>query len=83
MIDDSIGVVPPKEDDIDMFYLCSTNKKGILLQRQFLRYFDKIHLFVKQGDRDCSACDGIPMHSIILESLIESKEEVTSEAFHK
>ena len=27
MIDDSIGVMPPKDDDIDVFYTCSTNKE--------------------------------------------------------
>ena len=27
MIDDSIGVMPPKYGDLDVFYACSTNKK--------------------------------------------------------
>ena len=55
----------------------------MLLQLQFSQYVNKTHTLVKQGDRDYSVCNGIPRHKIILESLIESKEGVRSEVFHK
>ena len=37
---------------------------------------------MKPGDNDQSAYDGIPRHTIILESFIKSKEETRSEVFH-
>ena len=40
------------------------------------------HPIVKPGDNDQSVCDGIPRHTIIIESLIETKEGVRSEIFH-
>ena len=37
---------------------------------------------MKPGDDDETACDGIPRHTIIIESLIKTKVGVRSEAFH-
>ena len=37
---------------------------------------------MKPGDNDHSVCDGIPRHTIIVESLIETKERARSEIFH-
>ena len=43
---------------------------------------NETHPVVKPGDNDHSVCDGIPRHTIIVESLIETKERARSEIFH-
>ena len=35
MIDEYIGVIPPRNDDIDVFYVCSTNKEHIVIATIF------------------------------------------------
>ena len=37
---------------------------------------------MKLGDNDQGACGGISRHTIIIKSVIESKEGVRSESFH-
>ena len=37
---------------------------------------------MKVGDNNHSACDGIPRHTLIKKSLIETKERARSEIFH-
>ena len=71
MIDDSIGVMPPKDDDIYVFY-CKFNKQRTEYNYNynFSNHVGKIHPLVRQGDRDYSVCNSIPMHTTILESLI-------------
>ena len=82
IIDDSIGVMPSKDDDIDMYYACSINKEqNVIAAAIFSKHIDEIHLLVNQCDRDYSAYNGIPRHTIILDSLIENKEGVRSDVF--
>ena len=84
MVDDSIGVMLPKEDDIDMLYECSTNKeRNVIATTIFSRCVDETHPLVKQGDGYYSGCDGFTRPTIIPKILIESKEGVMSESFHK
>ena len=75
MIDYSIGVMPPKDDDTDVLYLFLTNKeRNIIATAIFSKHVDEAHPLVKQGDRDYSVCKSIPRYTIILKSLIESKQ---------
>ena len=64
------------------FMYVQQSKNGMLSQPHISRHVDKTNPLVKQGDEDCSTCDGIPRHTLILESLIESEKRVRSEAFH-
>ena len=57
-------------------------KSGMLLQQLFSRHVNETHPVVKPSNNDQSACDGIPNHTIILQSVISSKERVKTEAFH-
>ena len=83
MIDDGICVMPPKDDDIDVFYACATNKeRNVIATTIFSTNIDETNPTLKPCDNDQNACDGIPRHTLILESLIESKEGVRSETFH-
>ena len=75
--------MPPNNDDVDVTYACAYNKeRNAIATTIFSRHVDKSHPIVKPGDDDQSACDGIPRHTIIIESLIETKVGVRSEAFH-
>ena len=83
MIDDSTCVMQPKDDDIYMCYTCATNKKRNVIATTILStYVDETYPIVKPGDNDQSVCDGIPRHTLVLESLIESKEGARIKAFH-
>ena len=57
-------------------------ERHIIATTLVLIYVDETHPLVKQSDGGFSECDGILRHTIILESLIESKEGVRSEAFN-
>ena len=72
MIDDDIGVMRPKIDDINMFHKCSTNKeRNFVVTTMFSKYVDEKYQLAKQ-------CD----HTIILKSWIGCKQGLRSESFH-
>ena len=76
-------MIPPNNDDVDVTYACAYNKeRNAIATTIFSRHVDKSHPIVKPGDDDETACDGIPRHTIIIESLIETKVGVRSEVFH-
>ena len=79
----STGVMPPNNDDIDVSYACALNKeRNVIATTIFSKHVNETHPVVKPGDNDQSACDGIPRHTIIIESLIQTKAGVRSEIFH-
>ena len=83
MIDVGTCLMLLKDDDIDACYTCTRHKeRNIIATTIFSTHVDETYPIVKPGENDQSACDGIPRHTIIIESSIESKEEVMSEAFH-
>lgn len=74
MNDDYMNMMPPKNDDMDVFYACPTNKEhNVIATILFSIHIDKTHPVVKPGDDDCSACDSIARHVLTLERLTESK----------
>jgi len=83
LIDTSTGVMTPNNDDTYVSYACAFNKeRNVIATTIFSKHVNATHPVVKPGDNDQSACDGILRHTIIIESLIESKEGVRSEIFH-
>ena len=75
--------MPPEDDNRDVFYAYSTNKGlNFIVTTIFSKHVDKKHSLVNQGDRNCSAWNGNPRHTLILEDLTESKEKVRSEMFY-
>ena len=83
MIDVGACLMPPKDDIKGVCYACITHKeRNVIATTIFSTHVDETYPIVKPGDNDQSACDGIPRHTIIIESSIESKEEAMSEAFH-
>ena len=83
IIDARTGMMSPNNDNVDVTYACAYNKeRNAVTKTIFSRHVDKSYPIVKPGDDDQSACDGIPRHTIIIESLIETKVGVRSEVFH-
>ena len=59
--------------------MCIKQRAEFYCNDHFSKRVNATHPFVKPGDNHQSACDGIPRHTIIIESLIETKEGVRSE----
>ena len=62
--------------------MCIQRRVGCYCDKHFSRHVNETHPVVKPCDNEHSACCGIPIHTIILERLIEIKERVRSEIFH-
>ena len=76
-------MIPPNNDDIDVTYSCVYNiERNGITTSIFSRHVDKSHPIVKPGDDDLNGSDGIPRHTNIIGSLIETKVGVRCEAFH-
>ena len=52
MIIDGIGVIPPKSDDIDVFYACSKNKERNVIGTKHSQNCLMKHMIVKPCDND-------------------------------
>ena len=62
--------------------MCIQRRVVYYCDKRFSRRVNETHPVVKPCDNDHSACCGIPIHTIVIERLIEIKERVRSEICH-
>ena len=62
--------------------MCIQRRVVYYCDKRFSRRVNETHPVVKPCDDEHSACGGIPKHTIVIESLIETKERGRNEIFH-
>lgn len=62
-----IDVILPINDDIDVFYTCSTSiERNVIATITILQHVKETHPIMKPGNDDYSAYDGVLRHPIVL-----------------